>query len=114
MPARLKTVVSGFCTNLWPYLIFFAWCFVFTKLDLSFWTLPLFALPVVLYLDRRFGEDVPKRERIVFLAGFCFALMLWEWIGPKEYWWVIFTLLVIPPYRSWLPGDGRAESESKP
>jgi hypothetical protein len=73
-------------------------------LSLPLWTLPVFCVPAMLYLDWRLGECHWTRWKIGrWVVGMSLILFVWTRFAPTDYgWWVVLLLLIIFPPNSWL------------
>jgi hypothetical protein len=57
-------------------------------LGLPLWTLPLFGVPALLYLDWRPGERHWARWKIVrWVVGMSLIMFLWTRYSPADYGW---------------------------
>jgi hypothetical protein len=70
---------------------------------LPIWTLPLFSVPAMIYLDWRLGERRWPRWKIVrWVVGLSLFLFLWTRFVPTDYLWLLFVVVITFPPSSWL------------
>lgn len=99
----MKTIASIFGESVAATCVIVICLSIPSLFDFPIWTLPLFCVLAMFYLDWRLGERTWTPWKIVrWVVGMGLLMCLWRWVGHPDYWWLLWVALIIFPPQSWL------------
>lgn len=98
-----KSIASIFVESVAATIVIVVCLSLPSLFGLPLWTLPVFCLPAMFYLDWRLGEPHWPHWKIVrWVVGMGLLMCLWQLVGPSDYWWLLWVAIIIFPPSSWL------------